>query len=338
MKKLLIVTDAWHPQVNGNVVVFESLIRTLRSRGWEVLVVHPKMAYSLPFPFYPEIPMALFPGRVIRKAYRTFRPDYVHIPTEWTMGLSARRFCIRNRISFSTSYHTNFHAYAATYISIAPRFARTAAFLYMRWFHRAAYATFVATKTLRKELEGSGFRNLRLWPLGVDTTRFHRVSPSPHEAQVQHPVFAYCGRVALEKNIEEFLNADLPGTKLVIGDGPVRRRLERRYANAAIFVGYQHDQALVDWLSVADVCVFPSRTDTFGLTILEALSCGVPVAAHKVLGPQDILTDGVDGAFDEDLSIAAKRALLLSPQACRATAEKYSWERSADIFVSILQR
>lgn len=336
MKKLLIVTDAWHPQVNGNVVVFDSLTRTLRSRGWQVHIVHPGLSKTIPFPFYPEIPMALFPGKVIRAAYREFKPDYVHVPTEWTMGLSARRFCKRNGIPFSTSYHTNFHVYAAAYISIAPHLARRVASLYMRWFHRAAYATLVATKTLHRELEADGFRNLRLWPLGVDTERFRRNQASPYAAGLKHPVFAYCGRVALEKNIGEFLKADLPGTKIVIGDGPVRRALEHTYAKSALFVGYQHGQMLVDWLSAADVCIFPSRTDTFGLTILEALSCGVPVAAHRVLGPQDILTDGVDGALDEDLSKAAERCLSLSPEACRATAERYSWERSADAFISAL--
>lgn len=336
MKKLLIVTDAWHPQVNGNVVVFDALTRALRTRGWEVMVVHPGDVRTIPFPLYPEIPMALFPGKVIRRAYRSFKPDYIHIPTEWTMGMSARRFCVRNHIAFSTSYHTNFQVYAAAYIRIAPHLARRIAAAYMRWFHRAAYATFVATETLRKELKADGFLHLRLWPLGVDIGRFVRNPLATCGEGLPRPVFAYCGRVALEKNIEEFLRATLPGTKVVIGDGPMRHNLEQRYTGKAKFVGYQHGQALVDWLSSADVCVFPSRTDTFGLTILEALSCGTPVAAHKVLGPQDIITDGVDGVLDEDLAYAAKRCLTIHKEACRSTAERYSWEHSVDAFVANL--
>jgi glycosyltransferase involved in cell wall biosynthesis len=333
-QKLLLVTDAWHPQVNGVVTVFSALVRTLERRGWKVLVVHPEMFRTVPFPLYPEVPLAFFPKKKVEEIFRTFKPDYVHIAVEWTLGRSARTYCLKRGIPFTTSYHTNFRLYAAHYF---PWIAAPAGWLadrYMRWFHRKAHRTLVSNATLESELAECGYEHLAVWPFGVDTERFTRMAHPRVGTNLEHPVFVYFGRIGKEKSIDEFLEAKLPGTKLVIGDGPYRASLERRYGHAATFIGYQKGPDLVEWLSVCDVSVFPSRTETFGMTILEALSCGIPVAGHDVIGPRDVITNGVDGFISDDLADAARRCLTLSREACRKTALRHSWDRSADEFIS----
>jgi glycosyltransferase involved in cell wall biosynthesis len=333
-KKLLLVTDAWHPQVNGVVTVFSSLVRTLEKRGWEVLVIHPGLFRTIPFPLYPEVPLALFPKKKVAEIFRTFKPDYVHIAVEWTLGRSARTYCLKHGIPFTTSYHTNFRLYASYYFPWIAPLAGSLADAYMRWFHKKAYRTLVSNETLRRELAERRYGNLAVWPFGIDTERFTRVTHPRVGDDLARPVFVYFGRIGKEKSIEEFLGAKLPGTKLVIGDGPYRPYLERQYGKEARFIGYQKGPDLVEWLSVCDVSVFPSRTETFGMTILEALACGIPVAGHDVIGPRDILTDGVDGALSEDIAEAALRCLTLSREACRQKALRYSWERSADTFLT----
>ncbi len=334
MKKILFVTDTWAPQVNGVVQALGALSAALTARGYEVSIIEPGQFGTAPLPGYPEIRLALFPRARIRKMFREINPDAVHLMTEGPLGFAARAVCVQENIPFTTSYHTHFALY--TQVRAIGMFMRPV-YWYLKRFHRKAAATFVSTESLKNELEASGFRkNMVVVPLGVDTGRFAR-NPAPPLPALPPPVFLFFSRLAPEKNPEEFLRLSLPGTKLVIGDGPDRQKLERTYGKENMFVGYKHGQELVDWLSLSHVLVFPSRTETFGLVVLEALACGIPVAAHEVTGPRDIITDGKDGCLSEDLREAALRCLDLSPADCRAKALEYSWEHSADVFLRNLQ-
>jgi glycosyltransferase involved in cell wall biosynthesis len=330
-RRLLIVTDAWHPQINGVVVALTKIKRHLENDGLQVSMLHPGLFLTMPLPTYREIRLSLFSGSKLKNILKTERPDYIHIATEGPLGLTARVLCARHRIPFTTSFHTNFHLYARA------RFAKLLrpASAYLRWFHSGAHRTMVATNGLKRVLGSKDFNNLVLWPLGVDTDLFVR-NPLPKPPALPKPVFTYFGRLAAEKHPEGFLDLSLPGTKLVIGDGPARARLEAKYGASVVFVGSQQGQDLVDWLSLSDVVVVPSVTETFGLVILEALACGVPVAAHDVMGPRDIITHGVDGFLDEDLAKAALSCLSLSSSACRTKALQYAWEASAQAFLSNL--
>ena len=330
--KLLLITDAWRPQVNGVVTAFEHMKRELEKRGFEVVVIHPALFRNIPFPLYPEIRLALFPRRSIARALEREQPDYIHIATEGPLGLAARTLCARRGLRFTTSYHTHFQLY------IHVRFRMFLGLVYglLSWFHNAAARTLVATPSLKTTLEAHDFKHLALWPLGVDAEFFVR-NPHPSAPNLPKPVFLFFSRLAPEKSPEEFLKLDLAGTKLVIGDGPDRRALEAKYGHAARFVGYKQGQELVDWLSRADVLVFPSRTETFGLVMLESLACGVPVAAHDAMGPKDVITHGIDGHIGEDLKEAALACLKLDPARCREKACRYPWEASADAFISHLE-
>ncbi|MFZ1105659.1 MAG: glycosyltransferase family 1 protein [Hyphomicrobiaceae bacterium] len=331
--RLHLVTDAWRPQVSGVVTALGKIIEYLERDGWEVVIIHPGKFRSVPLPWYPEVPLAVWPSCSMRRMLAPEAPDYVHIATEGPLGWSARALCRRYGWRFTSSYHTHFHLYAHARVGPFLRPVRTL----LRKFHHAATRTMVATPSLKRELEARGFSNVALWPLGVEAGLFVR-SATPGLPPLPKPVFAFFGRLALEKNPEEFLRLKLPGTKLVIGDGPERARLQSRFGTQAMFVGCQHGQELVDWLSMCDVMVFPSRTDTFGLVILEALACGIPVAAHDVMGPRDIIERGVDGMLDEDLRQAALACLSLDRSRCRETALRYSWEASTAAFKRNLVR
>jgi glycosyltransferase involved in cell wall biosynthesis len=282
-------------------------------------------------PFYSEIKLALFPFFKIKKILNKSNPDYIHIATEGPLGFAARRFCIKHHKHFSSSYHTHFPHYVK--IRIKTFFDLT--YAYLRWFHNASKATMVATQSLKEALESKGFKHVVLWPLGVDIERFKAVK-TLDTSSYPKPIFGYIGRIAIEKNVEEFLKCNLPGTKLVIGDGPMRKKLEKRYRNSATFLGYKKGKELVEWVSACDVIVFPSKTDTFGLVIVEALACGVPVAAHDVMGPRDIITHGTDGYLNENLTKAAQDCLILSKDVCREKAKQFSWDNSAQAFISNL--
>ncbi len=333
MKTLLLVTDAWSPQVNGAAIILSRLVTNLEKKNWKIVVIHPELFKTIPSPFYPEVPLALFPGKKIKQIFEETRPDFVHIAVEWTIGLSARRFCLKNNIPFTTAYHTNFRLYARYYLGILGPIAGYFADLYMRWFHGAAVKTLVSNEILRDELEGRGYKHLVVWPFGVDTEFFKRNEASSVTPNLPRPIFVYFGRLAKEKSVEEFLDAKISGSKVVIGDGPNRSFLEKRAAPDVKFVGYKKGQELVDWLSVCDVFVFPSRTETFGLTVLEALACGLPVAGHDVIGPKNVLTEGVDGYISEDLGDAATKCLTLSKDACRKKALQYTWGISIEKFI-----
>jgi glycosyltransferase involved in cell wall biosynthesis len=327
--KILIVTDAWRPQVNGVVRTLEVLGDDLTALGHQVRFATPEGRFSVPMPTYPEIRLALFARGQLEREIRSFAPDAVHIATEGPLGLSARAICIAHGIAFSTSFHTRFPDYVKARFPVVPE---ELVYRWLRWFHGPATAMMVATESLRREMAGHGFQNLRLWSRGVDVDHFRPIDGAhlPYEA----PIWLYVGRVAVEKNIEAFLALDLPGTKLVVGDGPARAQLEKKYPDAR-FPGTREGEALVEIYAASTVFVFPSRTDTFGLVLLEALACGIPVAAYPVTGPQDVVGPGVPGAaqvaaLDEDLGAGCRAALTLahSPaplNAPRAFALERSW-------------
>ena len=331
MKKILLVTDAWAPQVNGVVRVQDAHIRALMARGYEVVVIEPSQFYTIPLPRYPDIRLALFPRRRIGRVIEEHKPDAIHLMTEGPLGWAARSVCCKKGIPFTTWYHTHLQLYVDMRLRGLLR-----PILYLLWrFHSAATRTMVSTNSLKTELESIGYKNIVIVPLGVDVDHFIR-NLTPPLPPLPKPVFVYFSRLDPEKSPEEFLKLELPGTKLVIGDSLDRARLETLYGATNKFVGYKKGQELVDWLSLADVFVFPSRTETFGLVSLEALACGIPVAAHNVMGPRDILTPGKDGYLGDDLREAALKCLELSPVDCRTKALQYSWEHSADAFLQNL--
>ncbi|MDD3530983.1 MAG: glycosyltransferase family 1 protein [Candidatus Pacebacteria bacterium] len=331
MKKIVLVTDAWLPQVNGVVRVLHALKPILEARGYEIVLIEPRLFRTVRMPFYPEIRLALFARRRVEKMIEEARPDAVCLVTEGPLGWAARSVCMKRGIPFTTWYHSHFQLY----VDMRLRGLLGPILALLRRFHRAAVHTMVSTEHLKQELESLGYANIVIVPLGVDTKLFVR-NPSPPLPPLPKPVFVYFSRLDPEKSPEEFLKLDLPGTKLVIGDGANRARLEAAYGATNTFVGYKHGTELVDWLSLADVFVFPSRTETFGLVVVEALACGLPVAAHKVMGPRDIITEGKDGYLGDDLKGAAIKCLELSREDCRAKALRYSWERSADAFIQNL--
>jgi glycosyltransferase involved in cell wall biosynthesis len=297
--------------------------------GHAVQVVSPDQFATLPCPGYPEIRLAVAPGRKLAAMLTQARPDAIQIVTEGPLGLAARNICVRRGLPFTTSFDTRF----PEYLQVRTRIPAAWTYPLMRWFHRPSRAVMAATPRLKTELEGRGFRNVVLWGRGVDTELFH---PRPRGGdEWKRPLMLYAGRVAVEKNLQDFLDLKRPGTKLVVGGGPQLAALKRRYPDAA-FLGPREGEALAALYAAADVFVFPSRTDTFGLVMLEALACGVPVAAYPVPGPLDVILDPAVGCLREDLAEAVEGALPLSPDACRAYALAYSWKGIAERFLGHL--
>lgn len=328
--RVLIVTDAWKPQVNGVVRTLDTLGKQLTKFGNEVRYITPDMFRTLPMPSYPEIRLAIAPNRRIAKIINEFHPDAIHIATEGPLGLAARRFCVRRDHPFTSSFHTRF----PEYLHARTKFPVSWGYNFIRWFHAPASTLMVATPSLKQELEEKGFKNIRIWRRGVDLEQFH-IAPKD---RLNHPrpIWLYVGRIAVEKNIETFLDLDLPGTKLVVGDGPQRAELEAKYPQAK-FVGTKFGEELTGIYAASDVFVFPSKTDTFGLVNVEALACGIPVASYDVQGPRDILADSKVGAVSDDLLDACKRALgCATPEECRAHAMKFSWEAGTKQFLENL--
>jgi glycosyltransferase involved in cell wall biosynthesis len=333
--RILIVTDAWKPQVNGVVRTLEMLIDHLTRMGNTVRVISPDMFRTVPLPTYPEIRLALVPNRKIAKIINSFQPDAIHIATEGTLGMAARRFCVRRQHPYTTSLHTRF----PEYLHARFRFPISWGYALMRWFHNPASAVMVATPSLMEEMREKGFRNLRIWSRGVDVKLF---KPGGEDARAfldhPRPIWLYVGRIAVEKSIEDFLGLDLEGTKLVIGDGPQAEELKRKYPDA-VFLGSKFGEDLARHYAASDVFVFPSRTDTFGLVNVEALASGIPVAAYPVQGPRDILesADPPVGAMDEDLGAACRKALgIATPEQCRKHALKFTWDSCTRQFLSNL--
>lgn len=329
--KILIATDAWTPQVNGVVRTLETLGTELMAMGHTVLFVTPNDFKTIPLPTYSEIRLAPFCGPEVRRLIDAFEPDTVHIATEGPIGLAARNHCIRRKMEFTTSFHTRF----PEYIQARAHIPLSWTYRILRWFHEPATAVMVATPSLKADLAARGFRKLKLWTRGVDVNLFR---PRPKDwLQLQRPVWLYVGRLAVEKNVEAFLSLDLPGTKLVVGDGPQTETLKARYPKAS-FVGPKFGEELARYYAASDIFVFPSVTDTFGLVVLEALASGLPVAAFPVQGPKDIIADTPVGALSNDLGEACRKALTLSPERCREFALAYSWRACANQFMANLAR
>ena len=330
-RTVLIVTDAWHPQVNGVVRSIERMVEQMQALGITVQLITPLEFRTLPMPGYSEIRLSLVHKHTVHEKIRAIRPDAIHIATEGPLGLIARKYCVERKLPFSTAYHTQFPEYLRARLPVPLDWS----YAFLRWFHGPARYCLVGTPHLQTLLEARGFANVALWTKGVDTALFHpaRRAPLPYPG----PVFLYVGRVAVEKNIEAFLALDLPGTKLVVGDGPSRKTLEARYPQA-VFLGARQGEALADLFAGADAFVFPSRTDTFGLVLLEALASGTPVAAYPVTGPIDVIGTAPVGVLDPDLRTAALAALDLSRDACRRHAEGFSWAASARQFLDHLPR
>jgi glycosyltransferase involved in cell wall biosynthesis len=327
--RILIATDAWHPQVNGVVRTLTSLARSAAVLGEEVSFLTPDGFPSLALPTYPGLRVALPNRREIARRIEAAAPDAIHIATEGPIGWAVRGYCGRRKLAFTTSYTTRFPEYIAVR-SIIPA---SVSYAVLRRFHAAAAMTMVATGSLRQELSAKGFRRIGNWTRGVDTDLF--TPDNPVELDLPRPIFLTMGRVAVEKNLEAFLSLKLPGSTVVIGDGPQRAELERRYPKVK-FLGEKTGQDLTSHLAAADVFVFPSLTDTFGVVQLEALACGTPVAAFPVTGPLDVIADHPVGALDTDLRSACIRALSASREACREFALARSWENSARQFIGNL--
>ncbi|MCJ2108270.1 glycosyltransferase family 1 protein [Methylobacterium sp. E-041] len=329
--RLLVATDAWAPQVNGVVRSLERMAEAAPAHGFEPFFVTPRDFRSLPMPGYPEIRLALAGARGIAAAWARIEPTHVHIATEGTIGHAVRRLCRAKGRPFTTSYHTRFPEYLAARAPIPEAWS----YAWLRRFHRAASGTMVSTASLERELAGRGFRNLMRWTRGVDTDLFRPADPSaevpPALAGLPRPIFLFVGRVAVEKNVAAFLCLDLPGSKVVIGDGPDRARLAAAHPQAR-FLGTRTGAELSALYAASDVFVFPSLTDTFGIVLLEAMACGLPVAAYPVTGPLDVVAGTGAGLLDADLRAACLAALAVPRGQCRAEALRRTWAESARQF------
>jgi len=327
--KIMIVTDAWEPQVNGVVRTLKQTKIELEKMGHEVDVLTPLEFKTVPCPTYPDISLSILPGKKVKQRMNTFAPDAIHIATEGPLGMAARSYAIRNKLPFSTAYHTRFpeYVYARTKIPLSLTYR------FLRWFHGPSQAVMAPTNVVKKDLEFWGFKNVVLWTRGVDLNVF-----SMQESKVlnsEHPIYLYVGRVAVEKNIEAFLELDLPGSKWVVGDGPALTRIKEKYPNVN-YLGVLNQPELAKVYAAADVFVFPSKTDTFGLVLLEAMACGLPVAAYPVTGPLDVLGDSDAGKMDENLRQACLDALQIPREKARAHAELFSWKAASIEFLNHL--
>lgn len=327
MKRLLVVTDAWAPQTNGVVTTLEAVIEHLPALGYDVQIMHPGLFATVALPSYREIRLARDPWR-LAAMIEQYAPHTVHLATEGPLGLWARRYLVADGIAFTTSLHTKFPEYVHERVALPLAWG----YRYLRWFHRPSRAVLCTTESHRRELARWGLGNLVVWGRGVDIRRFR---PGPR-APRQRARLLYVGRVAVEKNVEAFLKLPLDADKVVVGDGPARADLERRYPQAQ-WLGFKRGSELVAQYADADVLVFPSRTDTFGLVMLEAMACGTPVAAYPVTGPRDVVGQGVTGCLHTDLARAVTTALTLDRNACRADALTRDWRQVAERLVTALR-
>jgi 1,2-diacylglycerol 3-alpha-glucosyltransferase/glucuronosyltransferase len=323
--RILVATDAWHPQVNGVVRSLTLMAEAAKAFGVDISFLTPLSFRTFAMPSYPDLRLALPYRAKIARLIADARPDSIHIATEGPIGLLVRRYCRRRGLPFTTSFHTRFPEYISARLPVPESWIWRA----LRRFHGPSQAVMAATPALANELRARGFRNVVLWPRGVDTRQFH---PRAADLGLPRPIFLCVGRVAVEKNLDAFLDLDLPGSKVIVGDGPALPELTRKYPQAT-FLGAQQGEALAHAYAGADVFVFPSKTDTFGLVLLEALASGVPVAAFPVTGPRDVIGAAPVGALNDDLRLACLAALRISPQACLAFAARHTWQASARAFV-----
>lgn len=327
--RIAIATDAWTPQTNGVVTTLKTTRHILEQSGHDVYMVTPEPFRTVPLPSYPDIRLALFPYRRIAADLDAFAPEAIHIATEGPVGMAVRRYCRRRQLKFTSSYHTQFPEYLRLRMPMPLRLS----YAFFKWFHGPAERTLVPSPSMQERLLEHGFTHVEVWGRGVDVNRFQPYGKD--YLNDTRPIFAYVGRVAVEKNIEAFLSLDLPGTQYVVGDGPDRAMLEEKYPQA-IFTGFRYGEKLARTIAACDVFVFPSLTDTFGLVMLEAMACGVPVAAYPVTGPKDVVIDGVTGCLDEDLGRAARRALAINPQNPRDYSLSHSWYQATEQFYANL--
>ena len=336
--RILLATDAWDPQVNGVVRTLTRVVAELRQMDEQVEVISPDQFTTVPLPTYPEIRLAVGAYEKVQERFKAFEPEAIHIATEGPIGLAARRICLEWKLPFTTSYHTRFPEYVSARLPVP----LAAGYAYMRWFHRPSGRLMVATPTMREELEEHGFKNISLWSKGLDTAMFRPRAPGEPDIfeGLARPVWLNVGRVAVEKNIEAFVKLDLPGTKVVVGDGPQRDELMARYPEVK-FVGARFNADLAAHYACADVFVFPSLTDTFGLVILEAWGAGTPVAAFSAPGPVDIIPGTGAGVVApgrvDGLREACLEALEIDRAHVRRVAEGYSWRSCAEEFLRLLQ-
>ena len=328
--KVMIVTDAWKPQVNGVVRTLTTTRRELEAMGHEVDLLSPLEFRTLPCPTYPDIRLSLLPGKAVQKRIRDYAPDALHIATEGPLGLAARRHAMQHGLPFTTAYHTRFPEYVQARFGVPLSWT----YRFLHWFHRPSRAVMAPTCKVKTDLEAYGFNNVVLWSRGVDLDIFRmqqsrRLDSAP-------PIFLYVGRVAVEKNIEAFLELELPGSKWVVGDGPALAGLRAKYPKVH-YLGVLDQHELAEVYASANVFVFPSKTDTFGLVLLEAMACGLPVAAYPVTGPIDVLGESSAGVMREDLREACLAALEINRSAARAHAEKFSWRAATEQFASHLR-
>lgn len=328
--KILIVTDAWEPQINGVVRTLKQTRHELELMGHHIELLTPLEFNSIPCPTYPDIALSILPGRKVSRRIREFKPDALHISTEGPIGLAARSYAIKNKLPFSTAYHTRFPEY------IKPRFGIPISWTYrfLNWFHGPSLAVMAPTQAIKKELEKYHFKNVVLWSRGVDLSRFQM--KESNALNFTKPIFLYVGRVSVEKNIEAFLKLDLPGSKVVIGDGPSLNYLKEKYP-LVNYLGAKDQSELPEYYCSADVFVFPSKTDTFGLVLLEAMACGLPVAAYPVTGPIDVVSNSKAGVLSENLHDACLSALKISKSDTREHAEKFSWKVASEQFLKHLK-
>lgn len=328
--RIMIVTDAWEPQVNGVVRTLKQTTYELQKMGHQVEMITPTEFKTIPCPTYPDISLSILPGKGVAKRMKAFSPDAIHIATEGPLGLAARSYALRHHLPFSTAYHTRFpeYVYARTRIPLAWTYR------FLKWFHGPSMAVMAPTQVVKDDLEKYGFDNVVIWSRGVDLEIF-KVQPSK-VLNSAHPIFLYVGRVAVEKNINAFLEIDLPGSKWVVGDGPALKEIKEKYP-LVNYLGVLNQYQLAEVYAAADVFVFPSKTDTFGLVLLEAMACGLPVAAYPVTGPIDVLGDSKAGVMHEDLKTACMEALRIPREVARAHAEKFSWKAASEQFANHLK-
>ena len=329
--RILIVTDAWHPQVNGVVRTLNAVAHELRGQGDDVQFITPEGRKSWPMPFYAEISLTRISARAMAREIREIAPDAIQIATEGPLGWAARRACLDNGWRFTTGFHTRFAEYAAARLPL-PGVAALG-WRVLKNFHAPSRGVMVPTPSIGKELAARKIDNVKVWTRGVDHTLFH-----PYEGdhlKLPRPILLYAGRLAVEKGINDFMALNVPGTKVLVGDGPEREGLARRFP-LAHFLGFRHGEDSARPLSAADVMVFPSRTDTFGLVMLEAMACGTPVAAYNVPSPIDVIIDGQSGCLSADLGEAVTGALALERSTVLAAAQAFTWARTAALFRSFL--
>ena len=334
--RIMMVTDAWEPQVNGVVRTLKRTIKECTELGHEFEIVSPSDGFrTLPLITYPEIRLALFAKGKVEERFLSYEPDAVHIVTEGPLGWAMRDICLKHKMPYTTSYHTRFPEYVSARFPIPLSWG----YAYVKEFHKYSGRVMVTTQSMIDELTSHGFKNIAQWSRGVDTELFdpsrRRDDFEPYK-DLERPIWLNVGRVAVEKSLDEFLDLDIPGTKVIVGDGPQREELIERYPNA-VFPGTRFNEELADYFANADIFVFPSKTDTFGLVNLEAMAAGIPVAAYPVAGPKDIIKGSNAGVVDEDLRTACMACLDIDKDAPRKYAEQFSWRRCGEEFIENLE-